>query len=196
MEPVPEIRYQRLTRFSLQNGFSSLWLGPDHLLRVNSNGYIETYKRFYFRDIQAIVVYQTRRRAIFNAILAAPLLVCLLGMLACLTSFAPSNVGAIIWLVLLGIFLLFMLVNHLLGTGCACHIRTAVQIERLPSACRVPKTRRVLDKIRPLIVAAQGGELSAEIVSTRMRESVETVATAPPAQTIAENPNNPAAPNV
>jgi hypothetical protein len=195
MEPVPEIRYQRLTRFSLQNGFSSLWLGPDHLLRVNSNGYIETYKRFYFRDIQAIVIYQTRRRAIFNGILAAPLLVCLLGMLACLTPFAPSNIGAIIWLVLLGIFLLFLLINYLMGRGCACHIRTAVQIERLPSLCRIPKTQRVLDKIRPLIAAAQGGELSAETVSTRMRESVETVATIPPARTATENLNNPAAPN-
>jgi hypothetical protein len=192
---MPEIRYQRLTRFSLQNGFSSLWLGPDHLLRVNSNGYVETYKRFYFRDIQAIVIYQTRRRAIFNAIMGVPLLVCLLGLLACLTSFAPSEVGAVIWSIFLGIFLLILLINHLLGTGCACHIRTAVQIERLPSLCRVPKTRRVLDRIRPLITTAQGGELSAEAISARMRESVEPASAAPPTQSVAEPPNNPMAPS-
>ncbi|HTR42987.1 MAG TPA: hypothetical protein VMH87_15340 [Pseudomonadales bacterium] len=197
MEPASEIHYQRLTRFSLQNTFSSLWLGPDHLLRTNSNGYVETYKRFYFRDIQAIIVQKNRRRAVFNAILAFPVLVCLFGVLACLTYWlSPSEVGAVVWSIFLGIFLLFLLINHLLGVGCACHIRTAVQIERLPSLCRVPKTERVLDKIRPLIAAAQGGEMSAETVSSRMRELLEPAAATTSAQTSAENSNNPAAPNV
>ena len=34
---------------------SSVWMGPDHLLLVKSARFREDYKRFYFRDIQAIV---------------------------------------------------------------------------------------------------------------------------------------------
>jgi hypothetical protein len=211
MEAAPEIHYQRLTRsvgrstnawllimpilWLILRTRASLWLGPDHLLCVESNGYAETYKRFYFRDIQAIIVQETRRRAIYNAILAVPVLGCLIGLLACLTSFAQDEVGAIVWLIFLSIFLLLVLVNSLLGAGCASYLRTAVQIEQLPSLCRIPKTRRVLDKLRPYIVAAQGGELSAEQVSTRMRESVEYPVTTTPAQAVAENPNNPTTPN-
>ena len=35
---------------------SSLWLGPDHLLSVDRIWMNEEYKRFYFRDVQAITV--------------------------------------------------------------------------------------------------------------------------------------------
>src|SRR5882724_2221817 len=37
-------------------GVSSLWLGPDHLLVVEIAGITEKYRRFYFRDIQAVIV--------------------------------------------------------------------------------------------------------------------------------------------
>ncbi len=178
MEPASEIRYQRLTRMFAGIRLSSLWLGPDHLLRVNSNGYTETYKRFYFSDIQLIIVQETKRRVVWNAILAVPLLICLVGLVTCQMS-GEHNIAAIItWLVLFAIISFFLLINNLLGTGCVCYLRTAVQIESLPSLCRVPKTRRVLDKIRPLIVTAQGGELSHEAVLVAMRESAAPVAPA------------------
>src|ERR1039458_6784497 len=35
---------------------SSVWMGPDHLLLVKSQRFQEEYKRFYFRDVQAIAV--------------------------------------------------------------------------------------------------------------------------------------------
>ena len=41
---------------------SSVWLGPDHLLLVESLRFREEYKRFYLRDIQAIAV--ARRAAL------------------------------------------------------------------------------------------------------------------------------------
>ena len=61
---MAEKEYQRLTRARLRRaGFftavatrSSLWLGKDHLLCIDSNGYGEDYKRFYFRDIQTITL--------------------------------------------------------------------------------------------------------------------------------------------
>jgi hypothetical protein len=196
MEPSSEIHYKRLARFRVRTGLSSLWLGPDHILSVNSNGYIENYKRFYFRDIQAIIVQRTSRRAVWNGILAAPLLGAFIGLLACLSSLSEDEVGAIICSVILVIILSFFILNYILGVGCACHIRTAVQIQRLPSVRRVPYARHVLETIRPLIAVAQGGELSAEVVSTRMRESIAPAGTVPPSQSVTENPSSPITPSV
>jgi len=195
MEPSSEIRYKRLSRFRVRTGLSSLWLGPDHILSVNSNGYIENYKRFYFRDIQAIIIQQTSRRAVWNGVLAAPLLGSFIGLLACLSSFSQDEVGAIVCATILSIFLFFFVLNFILGMGCACDIRTAVQIQRLPSVRRVPNAKYVLETIRPLIAAAQGGELSAEAVTARMRESIAPAVAGPAAQAVAENPGNPTTPS-
>jgi hypothetical protein len=193
MEPASEIRYQRLTRLFAGLKLSSLWLGPDHLLRVNSNGYAETYKRFYFRDIQLIIVQETKRRVIWNAILAVPLLICLVGLVICLTSREQNGAAFITWLILFGIIFFFLLINNLMGTGCICYLRTAVQIESLPSLCRVPKTRRVLDKIRPLIIEAQGGELSHDAVLAAIQESAALAAKMAPASTTTNAVDNPPA---
>src|SRR5215469_9283782 len=125
MDPSSKIDYKRLSRFRVPLGLSSLWLGPDHILCVNSNGYIETYKRFYFRDIQAIIIQRTGRRAVWNGILAAPLLGAVIGLLACLP-FSENGVGVVICSVILAIILLFFVLNYISGVGCACHIRTAV----------------------------------------------------------------------
>jgi hypothetical protein len=188
---MSEINYQRLTRFNLRNVLSNLWLGPDHLLFVRSNGYSETYKRFYFRDIQAIIVRETNRRAAWNGILAPIMLGCLIGLLASLFSMPQSRVIVVIFSILSGIVLFFLLVNNLLGPGCVCYLRTAVQIEELPPLCRVPKTRRILEKIRPLITASQGGQLSSETVAARMQEWVATTSGISPAKPASSDPNIP-----
>ena len=38
---------------------AKLFLGKDHILSLQSTGYTESYKRFYFKDIQAIVAQKT-----------------------------------------------------------------------------------------------------------------------------------------
>jgi hypothetical protein len=80
--------------------------------------------------------------------------------------------GSIVSSVVLGIsFVLFsipILVNTLLGPCCDVQIRTAVQIEDLPSLSRISRTARVLGRIRPRIQAAQGS-LTAEEIVERLR---------------------------
>ena len=39
----------------------SLWLGRDHVLSVRSMRFLEEYKRYYYRDIQALMVRQGPR---------------------------------------------------------------------------------------------------------------------------------------
>lgn len=194
---MPDIRYQRLTYSRSRSAFSvvfmirrSLWLGPDHLLCIDTNGYSESYKRFYFRDIQAIIVRETARRKIWNVILLVPSIICLTGMVSSVFS---GNIGAVIaWAIASAVFLAPCLVNTLLGRACACQLRTAVQTEDLRPLCRVRQTRKVLAKIRPLIVAAQGGGLTPDAVSARMRDMVAaSPAVEPPSPLVSDDPNAP-----
>lgn len=198
---MPEIRYQRLTRSRARSAFAvafqsraSLWLGPDHLLGVDFSGYSETYKRFYFRDIQAVTIQETRRRTVWNAILVVPIVGCLAGLLTCLSYTPKNNAAVIVWFIFSTIFLVPFLINNILGTACVCYLRTAVQIEELRSLCRVRKARRVLGKIRPLIAAAQGGEIPAAAVAAGMRDWALSSAGESPARVLADDPNIPPGP--
>jgi hypothetical protein len=185
---MAETNYKRLTRARARSAFavafmsrSSLWLGGDHLLGVDSNGYTETYKRFYFRDIQAVMIRETNRRTIWNGVLLVPIVICFAGLMASLFSPQRNIVVIITWSIFASVFLLPFVINNLLGTSCSCQLRTAVQVEELPSLCRVRQARKILEKIQPLIAAAQG-RLTAEEVSLRMRETIPPVtATAQPA---------------
>jgi hypothetical protein len=48
-----------------------------------------------------------------------------------------------------------------------------------------------LEQIRPLIIAAQGGQLSPETISTWMRAGVQTSPVTAPPETATDNPNAP-----
>ena len=188
---MAEMIYQRLTRVRNRTMFAfaatartSLWLGPDHLLCVDTTNYTESYKRFYFRDIQAITVQATKRRAVWNWILGILTALCLaLGIFNSLSAGVPLftglfEPGTIVSFVGFLIFGIPLLVNNLFGRTCICQLRTAVQTEELASLARVRKARQVLEKIRPLIAAAQG-ELTAEEISARLRASVRPEIPAP-----------------
>ena len=133
-----------------------LWQGEEHLLLVKWDGYREYYKRFDYRDIQALVVRKTPDGTIVNTVLLV--VFCLFAGLA----LAVSDVGGRITLLFLaGIFGMLALVNALYGPTCRCALRTAVQTEELPSLDRLRRAREVFNRLRPLIENAQGGRLSA-----------------------------------
>jgi hypothetical protein len=175
---------------------SSLWLGNDHLLSVDSTGYTEEYKRFYFRDIQVVTIRKTKRRVVWNWVLGTAIVLCLPGLATVLFSDARSEMGAfVMWGIFASLFAVPLLINNILGPTCACQLRTAVQIEELPSLCRVRRARKVLNRIRPLIAAVQG-QLAPEEIPARMRELVESPATpggapAEPARYVVDDPNAP-----
>ncbi|TAL02204.1 MAG: hypothetical protein EPO07_07585 [Verrucomicrobia bacterium] len=130
---------------------SNLWLGKDHLLAVDTESYTESYKRFYFRDIQAIVLRKTHRRLII-AIITGFFTVGL-GALAA----AINDTGAH-WFfgIFAGLFAVPFIANLAYGPTCACQLKTAVQTEDVPSISRVKRARKVLARLAPLIAAAQG----------------------------------------
>jgi hypothetical protein len=175
---MAEKKYQRLTRdrgpaqLSVASiTRSSLWLADDHLLHVETTGYSETYKRFFFRDIQALTIRKTKARLVWNLVWGT--LLAFSALIIWGASYDNSSPeGAIIAGSIVGtIFGIPLLLNNLFGPTCACEIRTAVQTESLPSLARVRKTQKVMNRIRPLIIAAQGQLTGAE-VGARIRESV------------------------
>jgi hypothetical protein len=172
---MPKAEYQRLTRSRPRGGISvavasrtSLWLGTDHLLFVESNGYTETYKRFYFRDIQAFLVERTQTFTILNVAFTIPF------VLFMASAMVTQTTGLKIFLFCMaGFFAFIVLINLLRGQTCRSFLRTAVQIEQLPPLSRVRRAQKVFIRVRPLIVAAQGGELSSQIISQLIREQVQ-----------------------
>jgi len=148
---------------------SSLWLASDHLLGLDSTGYSESYKRFYFRDIQAVTIRLSRRRLIWNWVLGVPTAICLVGWGYDLLVSRNMSLGGIITGVTVTLlFALPLLLNNLRGPTCVCHLRTAVQTEELPSLGRLAKARRILDRLRPLIAQAQG-QLAPEEIPSRVQ---------------------------
>lgn len=153
---------------------SRLWLGADHLLCVDSIWYSEDYKRFYFRDIQAVVIRRTENGRIVNVVfgvLAVPPLI---------AAIATSGGWLVFWFIVAAFFLLLLLMNTLYGPTCITSLRTAVQTEELPTLCRLPRARKVLTRLRPLIAQAQG-ELNPAEIPMRMAELAKPPISSAPA---------------
>jgi hypothetical protein len=140
-----------------------LYLGSDHLLEVSSSGFTESYRRFYFRDIQTIVLRKSAHGKVWNAVWASIFL--LLGAIA-------SGVGgpaAIAWWMVAGIFLLVLALHIGRGPTCVCQIRTAVQNRTLASLNRLRGASKVIAQLRPLVEAAQGA-LPRDEITRRLDE--------------------------
>lgn len=133
-----------------------LWLGDDHLLVVDSNGYTEDYKRFYFKDIQGISWRKTVEGKAINFVLALPMVV--FGAFG--VSSNTVNDGLFFYIVT-GIFLVLLIINLVRGPTCEAELFTAVQTEKLVSLNRIKTMRKFLGRVQPLVIAAQG-ELKAE----------------------------------
>lgn len=127
----------------------SLWQGPDHLLWVEGSMMHERYKRFFYKDIQALIMCRSNRRNIWTIFWGA--LILLFGIIALMVSGTPyvSASFSAIWAFLLA-------VNLLKGPSCDVYLQTAVQFEKLSSLVRIPMARKTLDGIKQLVQLAQG----------------------------------------
>ena len=174
-------QFQKLYRRLPGRGFAisqrvQAYQGPDHLLQVSSTGYSESYRRFYFRDIQVVTIQKTQLGKIFNGIFA------FFTALFALPAFDMSLGPAIAMWSVAGFFAVLLISHLALGPTCACYIRTAVQTERLSAVTRIRIARRLLRRIHPLIESVQGS-LSREEFALRMHGAGPTaayIAEAPP----------------
>jgi hypothetical protein len=152
------IQYRKLP--GRRRGFvfgSSVWLGPDHLLLVKSWRFREEYKRFYFRDIQAIVTAAAPRFHFSTRSATLGLLWLFVLALSVGRSLQPLEwTAGVLGLALIGAWV------YLSGfQSCRCRIYTAVSSDELRSLYRLSTAARFLEKVAPLLAEAQGA-LSSE----------------------------------
>jgi hypothetical protein len=149
--------YQRLPARGLALAASyRLYRASDHLLQICSTGYSEAYKRFYYRDIQALIIQPSRLFLILNWIFGFLTFCCAVIWVIDLADARANDPGSVVLGVVVTLVCAAPLaLNLLAGPTCACYVRTAVQTERLRSLQRRRAARRVLEQIKPLIESAQ-----------------------------------------
>jgi hypothetical protein len=150
------------------SGRSRIWLGEDHLLEVHSTGFTEHYRRYFLRDIRAVVVAPTRE-GMWWAIGAGTVLLLCGGAAAGFYFFGASRgleAERIAMWVFGGMFafgallgLAVLLQQLVLGPSCACYIETSAGRRRLGAPCRLRPADRFLAELAPIITAAQAGSL-------------------------------------
>ena len=139
--------------------YVNLYQASDHLLQVSASGFTESYRRFYFRDIQSMVVRKSTHGKVWNAVWAS-----IFGLLAAIAFGSGGAAGAVCGAVA-GIFLLALAFNIARGPTCVCQVRTAVQTRTLPSLNRLRRASKVIARLKPIIEAAQDALPREEIAS-------------------------------
>ncbi|HEY6929393.1 MAG TPA: hypothetical protein VJA66_06935 [Thermoanaerobaculia bacterium] len=167
-------------------GISTLWLGPDHLLAVDGRGYSENYRRFYYRDIQAIATVRTSRWIAMAALFGLAAAAVGWGFLA------SSSELRWIWMIPGIPLLLLFLLNLLYGPTCVCRITTAAQTVPLPSLTRAPSARRALERIRARVEAEQGTRVEEAAVTGSPEPVAEAAPAAAPTLSPLQPPSLPA----
>jgi len=151
MAPVEE-KYRRLPgrRRGVISG-ASLWMGSDHILLVKSAWFREEYKRFYLRDIQAIVVARGPR-----FYFSMPMLIlAVVWLFSGLAMRAWPNSVAMGWIaVTIALPVVWLAIS--ITAGCRCRLYTAVSRDDLPSLFRTWTARRFMRQVQPRIAQVQG----------------------------------------
>jgi hypothetical protein len=130
---------------------ASVWMGPDHLLAVRSTRFREEYKRFYLRDVQAIVVANTPRFHVSSRVILLAVLWLFTYLVVRTTAAWADLVFWTIAAVAVGVWLYISA-----AASCRCRIHTAVSREELPSIYRRYTARKFLAKVEPRIAETQG----------------------------------------
>jgi hypothetical protein len=143
-----EPQYRRLPG---RSGFfvrNSLWMSADHLLSVRRNPFSESYRRFYFTDIQAIVITELPN-------LLAPYGY---GVFAFLIAASATLVytGRPAWAILCALASLVAFLVSWRSADCTCYLQTSVSIELLPSLRRQVDAGKAVPLVKAEIERTQG----------------------------------------
>jgi len=162
--PDSHSSYERLCRgwWGL-NGRGVIWLGADHLLHSSSTFAVESYKRWYFRDVQALLARRTIARLLWNLIAGGIGLFLSFGAASAIVAGSaeanPGNrLGFFILAGFLGVIAFGCLGvaawNTLLGPTCSVRIVTPRGMEKLPGIGRTSTFEKLVTRLQPLTEAA------------------------------------------
>ena len=141
---------------------STLWMGGDHLLAVESSGYTEQYRRLYFKDIQAVIIRETSRKRDLGILFASLAFLSALPALIQLDALASplSFMGV---LASTG-FLVMLLLNLYRGPTCTCCVQMPLAAHELPTLKRRRNVEAFLTLLKAQVEKLQG-RLSREELS-------------------------------
>jgi hypothetical protein len=134
----------------------SLWMKPDHLLCVRAYPFSQQYRRYYFKDIQALVLTELTHPAAYFFYAFA-----VLFAIATLLLYPRHPV----WATLCGLPALLLFFLGWRTPDCACAIQTRVSADRLPSLGKLRTARRTIALVKAQIDQTQG-ELRAEALQS------------------------------
>lgn len=137
-------------------GKFSLWLTNDHLLHVRNRGDSEEYKRFYYHDIQSLLLRKTSKGTILNVIFGILSFACLAILALAVIRWKWQPFPLIAWSVMTAIFLFSFLSNVLRGGTCTCHLQTAVHHQELRSLSRIRASMKALALVIERVEQTQG----------------------------------------
>ena len=145
-------RYRKLPGH--RRGFlrgASLWLGGDHLLSVKSLRFREEYKRFYLRDVQAIVIANVPR---FHLSTRSAVIAWLWIVAFSIARNRQPWLETGLWIIAALLVGAWFYLSYALS--CRCRIYTAVSRDELPSIYRTWTARKFLAELEPRISQVQG----------------------------------------
>lgn len=150
-----EKQFHRILGQARLGGRSSVWESESHLLLVRNTVLSESYRRFYFRDIQAVMIQQNHYR-LFNGIMIGVLLLPAAAVLVAGLVRDWNSVATTTWSVATAALLGPFIVNLARGPCCKCFVQTSVQRDVLDPVTRLRDARKVLARLRPRIESVQG----------------------------------------
>lgn len=164
-EPLPGTHWSSLAA-------TTAYVGEDHVLIVRRSLFAERYRRFYFRDIQAVIVRESPLAWILGA---------LIGLIVGVLVLLHLDGGGMGVLLAAGGLTAMLLLHLAGGRACQCHIQTEMNRQRIPTVGRTRVAERFLAVLRQHITAAEG-ELSPEQVRRQVAEDLRRGPTPPPLQ--------------
>ena len=147
------VRYKRLPGRRLGAvRRASVWDAGEYLLSVSGTTFSERYRRFYYRDIQSIVMQNGPRLGSIGALLL--LFWCALTFAIVVAGNTLPAVFHLLWIT--PVVWLAFIVYQSLARSCRVHIYTAVSSEELPALFRRSAARKAVAHILTRIQEVQG----------------------------------------
>jgi len=160
-----------LTKASIKHrsftGYSQVWLAQDHVLVLRSSRIKETYRRFLFSDIQAIVITEGPDSSLRRGFLGVGVLILLIW------AWTATSIAGRVFLGSVSLIAIALMIREVTrGPRCRCVLQTAVTREHVDALSRTREARRFLEMVTPLIQGAQGHIVPPEARSTKALETL------------------------
>ena len=167
------------TRASLRHrsftGYSQVWLAEDHVLVLRSSRIKETYRRFLFADIQAIVITEGPDFSLLRGLFGVGVLILIIW------TWTATSVAGRVFLGSISLIAVALLIREMArGPRCRCILQTAVSRERVDALSRTREARRFLELVTPRIESAQSHIAPREEASAHSGETSSSQNATPP----------------